>query len=531
MLESFKGKKFSYTALSKEDMEKRGILGRLVGPIADTKAPTRNGRTYSKELWEHVFDDPIMQEKIKNRCLFQELGHPEDRTEVDIEKICSCLAETPKLGDDGLLYGVFDILPTKNGQLLKILCDYGTTIGISSRGTGDVIDIGNGEEVDPETYDCETWDFVVIPAVEKARLTYVTESLDTHNNDSKLRKALKEELEKANPEDKKVMEETLQTLNIDLGESKQALQEEKLVGQKDDSTSHDENDGNENIDEESKESKEVLEESKEAKDDGSEELIKSLQESLMKSMELEQRVKSLQEQLAVSNAEVSKLKGENGKQKSAIVNLTKQVQESKEIKKGNSILEDRLKEKEANMKSLEERLHELEASTKSAKALNESLSSKSEEEIGSLRESLSNKDKQLAQVNEELLKEKKSSAKRLEELNEKVSKSQRMLEGYKRLANNASDKYIALKATMLGVDPQVIKSNLKESYTLEDIDEVCIKLQGEEINISRLPFKVGRNSVVQVNESKQLANPFKKQDIYDDDYVDEGLMRVAGIIK
>ena len=34
---------------------------------------------------------------------------------------------------------VFDILNTKCGQLLKTLCDYGTTIGISSRGEGDLI--------------------------------------------------------------------------------------------------------------------------------------------------------------------------------------------------------------------------------------------------------------------------------------------------------------------------------------------------------------------------------------------------------
>ena len=59
----------------------------LVGPIADSVNPTRNGRRYSGELWEKVFKNPIMQEKIENRVCFGELGHPADRTETDMEKI------------------------------------------------------------------------------------------------------------------------------------------------------------------------------------------------------------------------------------------------------------------------------------------------------------------------------------------------------------------------------------------------------------------------------------------------------------
>jgi len=519
MLESFKGKQFTYTPLSKEEMEKRGILGRLVGPIADTKAPTRNGRMYSRELWENVFNDPLMQEKINNRCLFQELGHPEDRTEVDMEKICSCLAETPKIGEDGLLYGVFDILPTKNGQLLKVLCDYGTTIGVSSRGTGDIIDNGDGEEVDPSTYDCETWDFVIVPAVEKARVNYVNESLDkeSKNNMLNLKKALVEELDKANPEDKKVMEETLQTLGLNLEEPKD-----------------DSNPLNEEVNKEteSESPKKTLDETKEANNDGSDALIKSFQEALMKSAELEQKVKTLQEQLAVSDAEVSKLKGENDRHKSIIVNLTRQVKESKESnKKGVSTLEEELKVKENKIKSLEGEVKQLRESKISTKQLRESISTR-QGEIKKLQESVSSKDVTINNLNEQLLKEKQDSKHKVNELTEEISKSKAIAEGYKRLANSSVNKYIELKAVMLGVDPQVIKNNLKESYTLKDVDMVCDRLQGQEINLSRLPFKVDKNVVVKVNESKQVVNPkSNKNEIYDDDYVDENLLRIAGAIK
>lgn len=519
MLESFKGKQFTYTPLSKEDMEKRGILGRLVGPIADTKSPTRNGRTYSKELWENVFNDPLMQEKIKNRCLFQELGHPEDRTEVDMEKICACLAETPKVGEDGLLYGVFDILPTKNGQLLKVLCDYGTTIGVSSRGTGDIIDNGDGEEVDPSTYDCETWDFVIVPAVEKARLSYVTESLDSGDREKmlNLKKALTEELDKANPEERKAMQETLQSLNIDLGE--QDAPNSPDAGVEDKSTSE-----SESKDSETKKAEE-------ASNDGSEALIKGFQEALMKSAELEQRVRSLQEQLAVSDAEVTRLKGESERHKSTIVNLTKQVRESKEGSNSSiSALEESIKGKDAEIAKLEGKVKELQGQSERAKRLRESMAIR-RGEAKKLQESVNDCRKTIAELNEKLTSERRSSESRIKGLTEEASSSKRLAEGYKKLANRSVDKYIELKAVMLGIDPQAIKNSLKEQFTLQDVDDVCDNLQGQEINLSRLPFRVGRNTVVKVNESRQAKVSTSRQDIYDDDYVDDTLLKVAGVIK
>ena len=97
-----------------------------------------------------------MQEKIKNGVCFGELGHPVDRTEIDMEKIAICLREQPVKNEKGQLCAVFDILDTPNGRILKTLCDYGSTVGVSSRGQGDLITDANGNEcVDPDTYECE----------------------------------------------------------------------------------------------------------------------------------------------------------------------------------------------------------------------------------------------------------------------------------------------------------------------------------------------------------------------------------------
>ena len=214
MLESFYGNRFIYKKLTEEEQQKRGILGRLVGVIADSKQPTRNGRIYSRKLWENVFNDPITQEKIDKKVFFGELDHPVDRETVDSSKIAICLAEKPKFAEDGKLYGVFDILNTPNGKILKTLCDYGSDIGVSSRGTGDLI---NDDEVDPDTYYCECFDAVLIPAVKDARPKFVTESLDIKKEGMK--KALLEAYNAAEVDDKKVMKETLDKLNINLNEA------------------------------------------------------------------------------------------------------------------------------------------------------------------------------------------------------------------------------------------------------------------------------------------------------------------------
>lgn len=208
-----------YQKLTEEEKKSRHILGRLVGTCADFINPTRNGRGYSETLWENVFNSDLMKEKIANRVCYGELGHPEDRTEIDMEKVAVCLAEQPVKNSKGQLEAVFDILDTPNGRILKTLCEYGSTLGISSRGQGDLVtDINGNESVDPDTYECECWDVVLIPAVKEARLKYVTESFDPKS--FKLKKALKEAYRKEPTEEgKKIMAETLQKININLNES------------------------------------------------------------------------------------------------------------------------------------------------------------------------------------------------------------------------------------------------------------------------------------------------------------------------
>ena len=208
--------------LSQEEMTARHILGRLYGPIATCVESTRNGRLYNKPLWEKALEDDIFLEKVATKALFLELGHPADREETDMKQACACIPEVPKIvGDD--LYAYVDILDTPNGRLLKTLVDYGFVPGISSRGSGDVMD---NNQVDPETFFLETWDIVQLPAVKKARLN-VCESLDS--NGMKLKRALAESYKAAKEEDRDTMKKALENLNIDIEKEINIKQNEALT--------------------------------------------------------------------------------------------------------------------------------------------------------------------------------------------------------------------------------------------------------------------------------------------------------------
>ena len=69
-----------------------------------------------------------------------------DREETDMSKVCACIPEALKI-INGDLWACVDILDTPNGRILKTLCDYGFIPGISSRGSGDVMENNEVEAI------------------------------------------------------------------------------------------------------------------------------------------------------------------------------------------------------------------------------------------------------------------------------------------------------------------------------------------------------------------------------------------------
>lgn len=493
MLQEAMTNKFEYTKISPEEQKRRKILGRLAGIIADFKNPTRNERFYTEELWDKVFKNPIMQEKLQTRTLFGELGHPlDERSETDMEKIAICLAEEPKKYPDGTVKGVFDILDTPNGRILKTLCDYGCQIGVSSRGTGDIVEDWNTgrEKVDPNTYNCECWDAVLLPAVKSARMSVITESLNT---DKKLKTSLMEAIKNAAPEAKKVMVETLKRLNIDYSPKGNNINEAKTT-------------------------KAVA-----AEDNGAE-LVKSLQESIKQNKALQEQVKSLQEKLSVCNAKEAKLVEESLNYKTQLESVEAK---DKLIESLNEQLTQKTELVDKQTRKLDILFEKLNKQKVAQESLNESL--ESNKKIGEMNEQLKQKStedqKKIANLNESLEELKKDSSLVKQEYQKRLQKAQSLVEHYKQIAVAASDKYITAKAKMIGVKPAEIKGKLNENYSFNDIDKVCESLQQYQLQVGSLPFNVSSKDKIKVS-IKESKEPIMPKSRFDDE-IDEDLIRWA----
>ena len=508
MLENLKTNTLEYVKLTKEEMERRGILGRLVGDCADFIAPTRNGRKYSEELWEKVFSSPLMEEKLKNRVCYGELGHPESRTEIDMEKVAVCLAEKPKKGKNGKLQAVFDILSTPNGKILKALCDYGSTLGVSSRGNGDVVpDMDGGESVDPNTYECECFDIVLIPAVESARLSYVTESLS--NSKKSLSTVLKEALDTSSKQDQKIMQDTLKELNIEL-----STEEEKPL---ENNTS---------------------EEDDEAVVSDVDKIVGDLNESLKLNREYESVIRELRENLSVCYTKERELR-QTLADKSAKLSAMQKVVEKKEqesLPKIRELHEQIATQKQINISqknTIETLKAKLDRQAGRNKALSESLDAEKDKKAALVKEN----NALIEKLKSELEEEKTSSAGLTEKYNDlrkdysiknteyqaKLKAANSLTEKYQKIAKTAVQKYIELKATQLGLSAKVITSKLSENYSFSEIDRVCESLSSYKVSFGSLPTQLSESfskGKIKVTEKEEPIIPNDGLD----DSVDEWLM-------
>ena len=581
--------------LSEEEKASRHILGRLYGPIATCKEKTRNGRGYNKELWERALSDEIFKEKLATKSLFLELGHPADREETDMTCVCACIPEMPKIVNDDL-YAYVDILDTPNGKLLKTLCDYGFVPGISSRGSGDIM---ANDEVDPETFFLETWDIVQLPAVKKARLA-MCESFD---GKKPLKAVLQESYDAANDEDKKVMKESLENLDIKLDEAiedeipiedpdapieetlveaeetaeeteevpaeevEAPVEEEKPVEEPveeapealtvgafaDELKDYDKElslewkpiviDGKEypieavsfdnseegkilaevsyalpeeenTINDEEAVAEEPAEKepevpAEEAGDAGEDEVIESLKEAVRQKDLLENEVRDLKNQKTVSDAEVQGLKEELEKYKGGFMRVSELASKSTSLDKENKSLKEQLNLKDIEVKDLKTKIENHTSLTESVNAEKAAVKDLTEK---------------LAKVQAEAEETEKSLNEELATARKKASDRANLAKSYKAKYDAVIERYVANKAKMLGVRPQDITSKLAESYSLDDIDNVCNDL----LNESRPQFGlVGGNPRVRVNESvkseKKVIDPDNGYEIDDDLLILAGL--------
>lgn len=183
-------------------------------------------------------------------------------------------------------------------------------------------------------------------------MSYMTESIGNKT----LKQALNESLQKANSDERKVMTETLDSLNIDYSDSQ-------------------------------KESNNI---NKAAKDNGAE-LVKTLQESILAKEQAEAKITELQEKLSVCYAKEAKDEENISKYKNAIRNLSEAASSVKTLQSKIKDLTEELANKDKLIQEKENQNNKLLESKKIAT-----------DNKNRLSESLLNKDKEIKTANQKI---------------------------------------------------------------------------------------------------------------------------------
>ena len=155
-----------------ESAQKRGVLGVVEGVFFVSDRPSRNGRLYPRELWENVLRSEDVNRLLQNRLMIGTVGHDEvDFDSLIRDQKASHVVTELRMLPDGRGYGKAEILDTPVGRILHTLLKSGSRMSVSSKGYGDYSGMtAEGiQEVDPNSYVLERFDFVVDPGFLEAR--------------------------------------------------------------------------------------------------------------------------------------------------------------------------------------------------------------------------------------------------------------------------------------------------------------------------------------------------------------------------
>lgn len=232
-----------------------------------------------------------------------------------------------------------------------------------------------------------------------------------------------------------------------------------------------------------------------------EDLMKELQEALLKNGELEKDNLSLQEKLSVCSAKETKLNEELTKYKKVSANLSDTAKKVKSLEESVEKLNSDLDYKDRLIESKNERLN--------------SLITFKKENISKLTES----DNKISDLENQIKVLKES----VEKSNKKLSDMTTLTKKYQRALKESKERYIAVKADACGLSVDNIKAQLNESYSYKDIDSICNELVEQKLNMSKLPFRLNEN--VQFNV-KSSQNEYIKGNRLADDEVSDYLLQM-----
>jgi len=150
---------FDYSPeMIKESREANGGKLMMKGILQKADTLNQNGRIYPIEILDREVRN--YQKFIKENRALGECDHP-DSSVVELKNASHIVREAYM--NEGVCYGVVELLDTPSGKILQSLVESGVTLGISSRGVGSTRREGDYDVVQDD-FQLICWDFVSEPS-------------------------------------------------------------------------------------------------------------------------------------------------------------------------------------------------------------------------------------------------------------------------------------------------------------------------------------------------------------------------------
>ena len=150
---------FDYTPdMIKESRELNGGKIIMKGVLQKADTLNQNGRIYPLPILEREIRN--YQKFIEENRALGECDHP-DSSVVELKNASHIIREAYM--QDGVCYGLVELLDTPSGKILQSLVESGVTLGISSRGVGSTRAEGDHDVVQDD-FQLICWDFVSEPS-------------------------------------------------------------------------------------------------------------------------------------------------------------------------------------------------------------------------------------------------------------------------------------------------------------------------------------------------------------------------------
>lgn len=485
------------------------VLGTIRGPFAEIENENRNGRVYSRQLWESVINSDYVKEMLEFNTLYGEADHPEDRFEISLPEVSHVVTKLWIDDNKGKVMGEADILDTPKGRILNTVVKYGSKIGISARAAGSLQEENGVKRVVEDDYTFFTFDTVPNPGFKTTRM----DEIDKSNRMVAGNDRLAENMDKSELEDMKneILEEVKRTKDENLNLVRSVVESIQL----------DEENYNEIIDiiENRIEGTENVSMKNESNESMQEDTLSLLEESQRKVYKLEKENKKLEERIESLQDEVNDLSeksGEDSQEMSLDEEMYKvELSESRErIEK----LEGLVKELKNKLKSVKEEPEEeeeeplitedqLESLDKSITGLKRKVKSKM-----IYIDELENRLKEVSESKVDIEKVKSDEVKNIKESNDKLdSKVKDLKEENKELESsleNLSHKYVAFEnyviekiAGRTGASQELVRKYIPENFSIEDIVSLEKKIKKDLGKDNKKKF----DKVVEVNENTTVG--------------------------